>query len=195
MMEVYNTPRLTIEIITSTNTKRSDMSCEPRSKRRKLDFDAVTIQKVFEERVVMKTDYQPLTHVYQAYLSVKTRYGSYYDMSRLEDVIRLIFKDRPCIMLLTKPRSDFVSVGVMYFSDPNPVMCEYFERVEELRKQVKPDGVTIRFSRKPVFNAESYLKFVLKRVPGTKIINKHCRLSDEDDQKEFDKIISNVLLQ
>ncbi|CAK8685980.1 unnamed protein product [Clavelina lepadiformis] len=70
--------------------------------------------------------------------------------------------DRPCIMLLTKPRSDFVPVGVMYFSDSNPVMCEHFERVEDIRKQVKTDGVTIRFSRKPVFNTESYLKFVLK---------------------------------
>ncbi|CAK8685974.1 unnamed protein product [Clavelina lepadiformis] len=93
---------------------------------------------------------------------VKTRNGNYYDVPRLEDTIRLIFKDRPFIMLLTKPRSDFVPVGVMYFSDSNPVMCEHFERVEDIRKQVKTDGVTIRFSRKPVFNTESYLKFILK---------------------------------
>ncbi|CAK8675787.1 unnamed protein product [Clavelina lepadiformis] len=76
---------------------------EKKSKARKLDIDAVTIQKLFEEREVMKNDYQPMTRVYQASLSVKARNGSYYDVPRLEEVVRLIFKDRPCSMLVTKP--------------------------------------------------------------------------------------------
>ncbi|CAK8681035.1 unnamed protein product [Clavelina lepadiformis] len=65
---------------------RNDMSFESRSKRRKLDIDAATIQKVFEERVVMKNDYEPMTRVYQAYLLAKARNGSYYDVPRLEDL-------------------------------------------------------------------------------------------------------------